>query len=561
MKENELNDLLKKLIATWENEIIEFKQANDNFSTDKIGRYFSALSNEANLRDKESGWLIFGIDNDTHSVVGTDYRKDTERLQSLKIQISEGTEPNVTLRDIHILNHSNGRVLLFEIPAAPFGIPIGWKGHYYSRSGESLTSLGLAKLDEIRNQTVSEDWSCQVVSEADISHLDELALNIAKANFSKKHANRFSEGEVENWSTDIFLARCRLTRNGKLTRSAILLLGKAESAHLLSPHPAQITWKLSDGNESAYEHFGPPFLLNTTELYNKIRNYQIRILPNDALLPVEVAKYDQAIVLEALHNCIAHQDYNRRGRVIVAEFSDKLVFENEGSFFEGVPDDYLLGEKTPRKYRNSFLAHAMAELNMIDTMGYGIHRMVTGQAKRYLPLPDYDLTEHNTVKMSVYSQVVDESYSRLLIHKTDLSLADIFALDRVQKNTPIPDDHLKHLRHAKLVEGRKPNVHISANIAQITDNKAKYIRTKALDDAFYLKLVTDYLSKFKEASRTDINNLLLSKLSEGLTDSQKNRKIDNLIRKMREQKIIEKASGVRTNVKWKLTNNGNDDSI
>jgi ATP-dependent DNA helicase RecG len=145
-----LSALLDALIATWENEVIEFKQANHDYDTDKIGEYFSALSNEANLRGVDRAWLVFGIHNKTRRVVGTDYRMEHERLQSLKTQIAQAAEPSVTLRDIHILDHPQGRVILFEIPPAPRGIPIAWKGHYYARAGESRTSLGLDKLDEIR---------------------------------------------------------------------------------------------------------------------------------------------------------------------------------------------------------------------------------------------------------------------------------------------------------------------------------------------------------------------------------------------------------------------------
>jgi ATP-dependent DNA helicase RecG len=114
-------------------------------------------------------------------------------------------------------------------------------------------------------------------------------------------------------------------QNGQITRTTLLLLGKAESAGLLSPHPAQLTWKL-EGPERAYEHFGPPFLLNTSRLYQRIRNIQLRLLPEDELLPIEVSKYDQKIVLEALHNCIVHQDYIRNGRVVVTEQPDRLRF-------------------------------------------------------------------------------------------------------------------------------------------------------------------------------------------------------------------------------------------
>ncbi len=543
--------LLERLIAWWENEVVEFKQASGDYSTDDIGRYFSALANEANLRGANAGWLVFGVHDKTRQVVGTDYRQQVQRLHSLKMQIAENADPRITFRDIHELEHPDGRVLLFEIPPAPQGIPIGWKGHYYARAGESLTSLGLDKLDDIRHQTQAQDWTAQVVAGATFDDLDEAAMDRARESFAQKYANRFKPGEVESWPLAAFLDRARVTQDGQITRATLLLLGKAESAHRLSPHPAQLTWKL-EGPERAYEHFGPPFLLNTTRLYQRIRNIQLRLLPHDELLPVEVSKYDQKIVLEGLHNCIAHQDYTRNGRVVVTERLDRLVFENEGSFFEGLPDEYIQGDKTPRRYRNPALAQAMVELNMIDTMGYGIHSIYAGQVRRYFPLPDYDLGEPNAVRLTIYGSVVDPAYSRLLIQKTDLPLTDVLALDRVQKKLPIPDEAAARLRRSKLIEGRKPHFHVSASVAEATASKADYIRTRAQDDAFYAKLLTDYLEKFSQANRKEINDLLMGKLSDALDERQKYNKISSLLTRLRRQGMIVNT-GSDTAPCWRLT--------
>lgn len=352
------------------------------------------------------------------------------------------------------------------------------------------------------------------------------------------------------WPLATFLDRARLTQNGQVTRTALLLLGKPESAWHLSPHMAQLTWRL-EGQERAYQHFAPPFLLNSTALYQKIRNIQIRILPKDSLLAVEVAKYDRKIVLEALHNCIAHQDYTRQGRIVVTEWLDKLTFENDGDFFEGTPSDYLTGNKTPRHYRNPFLVNAMAELGMIDTMGYGIYQMHLGQARRYFPMPDYDLNELGVTRMTLYGGVIDPAYSELLIQETNLPLADILALDRVQKKLPLDDVMVKHLRQAGLIEGRKPNLFVSAEIATVTATKADYIRTRAQDDEFYAKLLTDYLGKFGEANRAEINKLLLDKLSDVLTEDQRINKINNLLTKLRRNGVIFNA-GVDSAPRWRL---------
>jgi ATP-dependent DNA helicase RecG len=552
MNQRELQSLLDRLIASWENEVVEFKEARDHYPSHEIGKYFSALANEANLRGFEKAWLIFGVNNKNRAITNTDFRIDPEHLQSTKKQIADDTEPNTTFRNIYELHvATDSRVILFEIPAAPRGMPIAWKGHYYGRAHESLGALSVDKQDEIRQQTLASDWSAQVVPNATPADLDNTAIEKARDSFIRKHANRIPEAEVRGWALATFLDKAKLTQNGQITRTAILLLGKPESAHFLNPHPAQMTWKL-EGAERAYEHFGTPFLLSSTQVYQKIRNIQLRILPQDELLAIEVSKYDQKVVLEALHNCIAHQDYTQNGRILITETQDRLIFENAGTFFEGVPDDYILGNKTPLRYRNAFLVEAMSSLNMIDKMGYGIHDMAQSQAKRFFPLSDYDSSDGKVVRLMMYGGVVDMAYSRLLIQRTDLPFQDIFALDRIQKKLPVSDEALGHLRRAGLIEGRKPNVHVSAIVAAATDNKAEYIKMRSLDDRHYKELILECLAKFGEASRKDINGFIFPKLGDVLNAKQKYHKISNLLSSMRRAELIHNAGNDAKPI-WKIT--------
>jgi len=122
-----------------------------------------------------------------------------------------------------------------------------------------------------------------------------------------------------------------------------------------------------------------------------------------------------------------------------------------------------------------------------------------------------------------------------------VAYADILALDRIQKRMPVDDTMIRHLRRAGLVEGHKPNLHVSAALAKSTDDKANYIRTRAQDDMFYSKLVLDYLEKFGQATRKEIDGLLLDKLSDGLNSKQKVNKISNLLTKMRRSGLIVNA--------------------
>ncbi len=546
----EMTALLDRLIAGWENEVVEFKEAGEGYSTNDIGKYFSALSNEANLHGADAGWLVFGVRNSTRKVVGTPYRPEPDHLQSVKMQIAESAEPSATFSDILELAHPDGRVLFLKVPPAPRGIPIAWKGHYYARSGESLDSLHLSKLDEIRAQTLATDWTAVVVPSATIDHLDPAAITRARQGFTERYSPRIRAEDIAAWDDATFLARARLTRDGGITRAALLLLGADTSTHLVSPHPAQLTWKLV-GQESAYRHFRLPFLLSATELAGQIRNVQIRLLPPNELIYREISKYDERSILEALYNCIAHQDYTKDSRVIVTEYVDQLVFVSVGEFFDGEPVDYALDERTPRKYRNPFLVEAMTELNLIDHMGYGIHRMVQDQVRRFLPLPDYDLTVPGEVKLTIPGAVIDESYSRLLMVRTDLPLSDVLALDRVQKGLPISAAAAARLRKAKLIEGRVPHRRVSEAIAGATGRLADYVRTRPQTDAHYATLIRDYLQRGGSATRADIDALITPLLPDVLDAEQKQNKISNLLTKMRREGSIQNT-GSRTKPRWEL---------
>lgn len=524
---------LHQLIASWENECVEFKEANDNFPTSDIGKYFSALSNEANLRGRPAAWLVFGVRDRDHAIVGTSYRDNPDRLHSLKKQIADGADPSITFREIHELTLPQGRVILFEIPAAPRGTPIAWSGHFYARAHESLVGLDLSKQDEIRAQSLNEDWSAGICEEATLADLDPAAIAKARETFIMKFNGRIPETEMRSWNDADFLDRAKVTIRGKITRAAILLLGRSESTHFLSPHVAEMTWRL-EGEETAYEHFHPPFFLTSTLLYQRIRNLRLTLLPPGQMIPLEIPKYDQRIVLEALHNCIAHQDYQLNERIIVTERSSGLIFQNAGSFFDGSPDDYLVSHRTPARYRNRFLAEAMVNLRMIDTMGFGIRQvMFRGQAKRFLPLPEYDLSQPGRVTLHLAGQFLDENYSRTLQSHPDLEWTDILALDRIQKGH-VPDESvLRSLRKRGLIEGRKPHFRITPDFAAQPEAKADYLRHRAFDDDYYCKLILDYLAEFGSGKRTDFDRLLADKLSSALDARQKSNKIKNLLQKLR----------------------------
>lgn len=374
-----------------ENEVLEFKEAKNGYDFTKLGKYFSALSNEANLKRQKSAWLVFGV-NDKRVVVGSQFRLVRKDLDHLKEEIANKTTNRITFIDIHEVGEAGKRVVVFEIPAAPKGIPIAFDGHYYGRDGEALSPLNLEEIERIRRQAVLEDWSAVLVAKATLDDLDPDAILLARKNFKNKFPDKADE--VDAWNDATFLNKAKLTIKGKMTRTALLLLGKDESEHFLLPADPKIRWLLKDsnGNDRDYALFGIPWLLAVDKVFNKIRNIKYRYLQKGTLFPEEVDQYAPYAIREALNNCIAHQDYTLAGRINVVEHDESLTFTNLGSFAPGDVERVVRENAPEEYYRNPFLATAMFNLKMVDTAGGGIRKLFLFQKQRFFPMPDYDLT-------------------------------------------------------------------------------------------------------------------------------------------------------------------------
>lgn len=543
MTQEDLQSKLASMMALpAETEWIEFKEARNDYHFDDLGQYFSALSNEANLMGQPAGWLIFGVTNrPPRQICGTKYRSSKQGLEKLKVQISQHTNHQITFIDIHELKEPEGRVLLFQVPPAPRGIPTTWKGVAYGRISERNSPLSLHEIEQIRRQIALQDWSAQICEGAAISDLDPQAIKFARQQYREKNkSNPNLASEADQWDDLTFLNKARICINGKVTRSAIILLGKSESENFIYPAIARITWILKDANnvEKDYQHFGPPLILAVDQVFSRIRNLTYRYMAENRLFPIETTQYDRWVIRETLHNAIAHQDYAQGGRINVVEEAESLLITNVGEFLPGSVEEAIRRDAPPEIYQNRFLAEAMVSLNMIDTIGSGIKRMFLKQRERSFPMPDYDLSEPKRVKVRIIGKILDERYTRMLMTRTDLDLMAVIALDKVQKGKRITDEEFRALKKKKLIEGRRSNLFVSAKIAVATDTKVDYIKRRGIDKEYSKKLIMDYLAKFGEATREEISQLLIDKLSDSLSEDQKESHIKNILQEMRKEGSI-----------------------
>ncbi len=536
-------NIFNNLVPHKENEVVEFKKAENNFDFDDLGKYFSALSNEANLRGLDFAWLIFGYDEKKHEIVGTSYKNGESALNNLKHDFAQHTTDGQTFREIVPIEVDGKRILMFKIPASPRNIVMKWKGIAFGRDGESLKPLNQSKMDEIRHQTPEPDWSAELVPNATIDDLDEVAIAKARKMFKKVHS-RIPAEEVNRWSTEEFLSKCELMVDGKLTRAAIILLGKMFSDSKLRPAVAEVTWTLRDEKQDVvdYEHFSVPFILTVDEILAKIHNLTLREMPGGTLFPDTMKQYDDYTIREALHNCIAHQDYTLRQRINFVENPGFLYYANGGSFIPGTLENALATNGPQRFFRNACLCKAMVHFNMIDTVSRGIKKMFTEQMERRFPMPDYEIdNEKKEVAVRIYGNAINERYTKLLKDNNTLTLHDCISLDAIQKGHRIDEEIAQDLMKRGLIEGEAPNYTISLGVAKASKQLPGYTRVRGLERDKLKQMILQYIQNAGSdgAKRDAILEYLQGTLPSRNTYEQNETLIYHLLSELRKAGLIE----------------------
>lgn len=561
LDEKEIEETLQQLLTSVENEVVEFKEASNQFDSDKLGRYVSAISNEASLRNKRYGWLIFGVKDKDHEIIGTKYKDSPRALEKVKLDVAKDTTAGLTFMNIFVVRpHTvNGRkrVVMFQIPAAAIGIPTGWRNRYYARNGESLTDLSQEKIDRIRGQQ-KIDWSKLTIKGSSVRNIDPEAMKLARKNYDKylrSLSNPDVADEYARLSDEAFLKKTHLIRDGQLTNAAMVLLGRAEDSDLFEQPPA-IMWRMHDSKGNIVDHriFNIPFILAVDRAYSKIRNLTYRYMPSQmSLFPTETQQYDSWTLRELLNNCIAHQDYKMGRRIYLDEFEDHILISNAGQFLPGNIKSVLEPAYAPPYYRNPLLDQAMVGFRMIDTASSGIRKVYSIMRKRLFPLPDYDLSDFNIVKVTVYGKILNENYTNLLFQNPDMDLELVYLLDQVQKGEHIDRSDAARLRKLNLIEGRMPNLYISATVAENLGQKAQYIKNKGFNDQYYKSLIINYLKKWGKGKKKDFIDLLSDKLPDGLSPDQKANKVRNLLQSLKREGVITLDSANQQKSNWILS--------
>lgn len=520
----------------------EFKNLKNSFCGDEKDDVISYVSAIANM---EGGHLVIGVHDKTLDIVGTDtYNYDRQkailRLTERCVNLStEGLDI-----DEFVTDDTNRKVWVIHIPKHLPKRPVFAHNKVWQRIEDSLVEMTAERMSAILDEPIfsETDWSAQIVADAMIEDLDEVAIAKARMMFKKVHS-RIPEAEVNAWTVETFLSKCGIMKNGGITRAAIILLGKYESAFKLRPAVAQVTWTRRDEKQEVvdYEHFTVPFILTVDEILSKIENLTMREMPGGTLFPDTMKQYDDYTIREALHNCIAHQDYTMQQRINFVENPTYLYYSNAGSFIPGTLENALTNEEPQAYFRNECLCRAMVDFNMIDTVSRGIKKMFNEQWRRHFPMPDYEIDAKNRkVSVRIYGNEINEQYTNLLKTNKSLTLWDCISLDAIQKGRTIHEDIAQDLLNRGLIEGEAPNYTISLGIAKATRQLQGYTKQKGLDKEKIKQMILQYLKNAGTdgAKRDSIYEYVKDVMPQVKTHEQQLRLLGDILSALSTDKLI-----------------------
>jgi ATP-dependent DNA helicase RecG len=425
----EILERLNAWMASSEDERLEFKEAKSRFDFEELVRYCCALANEG------GGHIILGVtDRRPRRVVGS---KAFQDLQRTKFGILERLRLRV---DAWEIDHPDGRVLVFQAPERPVGVPIQYNGAYWMRGGESLVPMTQDVLKRIFAEG-QLDFSAEICREAVLDDLDDWAIQI----FRSRWAARTSRTDLEQLDTgqlltdaDLYLPERGVTYAALILlgteRALARLLGQGELIFEYRSHPASIQYQQR-------QEFRRGFLLFQDELWGLInaRNevYSLR----NGLLRRNIPAFNEDAVREAFLNAVCHRDYRLHGSIFVRQSPRGLEVVSPGGFPPDVNASNILFRQSPRNRR---LAEALARCGLVERSGQGADRMFKSALEEGKLPPDFSASTPHNVSVVLHGAVQDETFVSFLERisaerQYHFSVADLVVLDAVHRGLEIPD--------------------------------------------------------------------------------------------------------------------------
>lgn len=489
-----MQDNLKELLESKEDEHLEFKEAKNSYEFEDLVKYCAALANE------KGGRFVLGIsDKLPRTVVGSHAFPDVDQT---KASVSERLHLRI---DAQIWQHPDGRIVVFEIPSRPIGMPIQYKGAYWMRSGQNLVPMTPDQLKRIFDEA-GPDFSAEISKTATFADLDAAAIGRFREMWKRKSGNH----ALDELTDTQLLADAELLVDGAVTHGALILFGsgKALSRHLSQ---AEVIFEYRSSEASVQfqqrKEFREGFFLFDNELWttinlrNEIQHYQ------EGLFVWDIRTFNEKVVREAILNAVSHRDYRLHGSVFVRQYPTKIEIVSPGGFPPGITPENILSRQSPRNRR---VAEAFARCGLVERSGQGADRMFEECIKESKPKPDFTGTDDYQVNLTLKGEVQNPRFLMFLQQVTaegfgPFSTQDLLVLDAVQRDEPVPPnlkDRLIYLKDRAIVEvtgrGRAARPILSRWFYAFLGKKGVYTRKRGLDRETNKALLLQHIDHYQQ---------------------------------------------------------------
>jgi ATP-dependent DNA helicase RecG len=518
-------DELYRWMNASEDEHLEFKEARTRYDFEELVKYCAALANEG------GGKVILGVtDRQPRQVVGSHAFADLERTKA-------GLIERLHLRiDVIVVPQPDGRVIVFDVPPRPVGVPIPYKGAYWMRGGQDLVPMTADMLKRIFSEA-GPDYSAEICSKVSLADLDPAAIQQFRTMWSRKSGNK----ALETISDKQLLTDAELLIDGGLTYAALILFGTHQAlGKYLAQAEIIFEYRSSEasGPPQQREEYREGFFLLQDDLWNKVNLRNEVQHFQHGFFVLDISTFNEVVVREAILNAVSHRDYRLAGSVFVRQFPRRLEVVSPGGFPPGITPQNLLWRQSPRNRR---IAEVFAKCGLVERSGQGFNRMFEESIRESKAKPDFAGTDDYQVAVTLNGDIQDPQFLRFLeqVGRERLSTfttQDFLLLDLVHRDQPVPEEsrpRLPYLAEQGVIEavgrGRGARHILSRQFYSFLGKTGVYTRKRGLDretnKALLLKHIQDSQqegSQFQELaqvlpalSRDQVQKLLRSLKVEG----------------------------------------------
>ena len=460
-----------------EDERLEFKEAKTQFHFEKLVKYCVALANEG------GGRMILGVtDRQPRTVVGSRAFPDLERTKA-------GLIERLRLRlDAEELQHPDGRVLVFQVPPRPIGMPLEYQGAYWMRGGDSLIPMTQDRLRRIFDET-GPDFSAEICTAARLDDLDPSAVEVLQQLWQRKSPDQ----DISIRPTAQLLTDAELVVDGEVTYAALVLLGthKALGRHLAQAELI-FEYRSNDvpGPAAERQEFRRGFLSVLDDVWRLVNQRNDRQPFQQGFFVWDIPTFNERVVREAVLNAVSHRDYRHGSSVFVRQYPQRIEIVSPGGFPSGITPENVLRQQNPRNRR---IAEVLAKCGLVERAGQGFDLIFRESIRESKPLPDFSHTDAHTVWLTLHGDVQDPEFLRFLeeIGREQVAafgVDDFLVIDLVRREQRVPDplrSRVEHLLEQGIIErvgrGRGVRRLLSRRFYRHLGKAGVYTRQRGLD--------------------------------------------------------------------------------